>query len=63
VKLYGSRGAVEGEFGRLKHEWALAPLRVRGLEGVHAAIALSNARLVNRLEHEAAEDPLTGLAK
>jgi diguanylate cyclase (GGDEF)-like protein len=62
VKLYGSRGAVEREFGRLKHEWALAPLRVRGLEGVHAAIALSNARLVNRLEHQAAEDPLTGLA-
>jgi diguanylate cyclase (GGDEF)-like protein len=28
----------------------------------HAAIALSNARLVNRLEHQAAEDPLTGLA-
>jgi diguanylate cyclase (GGDEF)-like protein len=28
----------------------------------HAAIALSNARLVDRLEHQAAEDPLTGLA-
>jgi diguanylate cyclase (GGDEF)-like protein len=28
----------------------------------HAAIALSNARLVNRLERQAAEDPLTGLA-
>jgi diguanylate cyclase (GGDEF)-like protein len=27
----------------------------------HAAIALSNARLVNRLERQAAEDPLTGL--
>jgi hypothetical protein len=24
--------AVEREFGRLKHEWALLPLRVRGLE-------------------------------
>jgi diguanylate cyclase (GGDEF)-like protein len=28
----------------------------------HAAIALSNARLVTRLERQAAEDPLTGLA-
>jgi diguanylate cyclase (GGDEF)-like protein len=28
----------------------------------HAAMALSNARLVDRLEHQAAEDPLTGLA-
>jgi diguanylate cyclase (GGDEF)-like protein len=30
--------------------------------GAHAAIALSNARLVERLERQAAEDPLTGLA-
>src|SRR4051794_17813462 len=33
-KLYKRRGAVEREFGRLKHEWALAPLRVRGVERV-----------------------------
>lgn len=32
--LYSSRGAVEREFGRLKHEWALLPLRVRGVERV-----------------------------
>jgi hypothetical protein len=32
AKLYRSRGAVEREFGRLKHEWALLPLRVRGLD-------------------------------
>jgi len=54
--LYASRGAVEREFGRLKHEWALAPLRTRGLERVrlHAdltilaklACALSRARAV-----------------
>lgn len=31
AKLYEGRGAVEREFGRLKNEWALAPLRVRGL--------------------------------
>jgi Transposase DDE domain len=55
-KLYRSRGAVEREFGRLKHEWALAPLRVRGLDRVrlHADLtilaklscALSRARVV-----------------
>jgi hypothetical protein len=54
--LYRGRGAVEREFGRLKHEWALLPLRVRGIERVrlHAdltilaklACALSRARAV-----------------
>ena len=33
-KLYSSRGAIEREFGRLKHEWSLLPLRVRGIERV-----------------------------
>jgi hypothetical protein len=52
--LYKRRGAVEREFGRLKNEWALSPLRVRGLDRVrlHAdltilaklACALSRAR-------------------
>ena len=32
--LYRQRGAVEREFGRLKHEWGLAPLRVRRIERV-----------------------------
>jgi hypothetical protein len=55
-KLYHSRGAVEREFGRLKNDWALAPLRVRGLDRVrlHADLtilaklscALSRARAV-----------------
>lgn len=31
---YRKRSAVEREFGRLKHEWGLKPLRVRGLERV-----------------------------
>src|SRR5205807_10577599 len=54
--LYRGRAAVEREFGRLKHEGGLAPLRVRGLERVqlHAdlcmlatlAQALSRARAV-----------------
>jgi hypothetical protein len=41
-KLYRKRAAVEREFGRLKHEWALAPLRVRGLERVrlHADLTI-----------------------
>ena len=55
-KLYKGRASVEREFGRLKNDWALAPLRVRGLERVqlHAdltilaklACALSRARAV-----------------
>src|SRR3954454_4425323 len=54
--LYRRRAAVEREFGRLKHEWALSPLRVRGIERVrlHAdltilaklAFALFRARAV-----------------
>jgi transposase len=54
--LYRRRASVEREFGRLKNEWALAPLRVRGLDRVrlHAdltilaklACALSRARAV-----------------
>lgn len=50
------RGAVERENGRLKHEWALLPLRVRRLERVqlHAGltilarltVALAKARAV-----------------
>jgi transposase len=54
--LYRSRGAVEREFGRLKHEWAMLPLRVRRIERValhvdltvlaRLAVALSDARAV-----------------
>ena len=32
--LYRARAAVEREFGRLKHDYGLTPLRVRGLERV-----------------------------
>jgi transposase len=40
--LYKRRGAVEREFGRLKNEWALTPLRVRGVERVrlHANLTI-----------------------
>lgn len=39
---YRKRAAVEREFGRLKHEWALGPLRVRGLDRVrlHADLTI-----------------------
>jgi transposase len=39
--LYKLRGAVEREFGRLKHEWAMLPLRVRGLARVRMHVALT----------------------
>jgi hypothetical protein len=52
--LYRRRASVERGFGRLKHDWALLPLRVRGIERVrlHADLtvlaqlsrALSRAR-------------------
>jgi transposase len=40
--LYRRRAAIEREFGRLKHEWALLPLRVRGLDRVklHADLTI-----------------------
>jgi hypothetical protein len=41
-KLYKGRAAVEREFGRLKNDWALSPLRVRGLDRVrlHADLTI-----------------------
>ncbi len=39
--LYRGRAAVEREFGRLKHEWALLPLRVRGIERVRLHVDLT----------------------
>ncbi len=53
--LYPGRGAGERTFGRLKHEWGLAPLCVRGLDKIalHAGrcilatlAALARARAV-----------------
>jgi hypothetical protein len=39
--LYKTRGAVEREFGRLKHEWGMLPLRVRGLACVRLHVNLT----------------------
>jgi hypothetical protein len=38
--LYRGRSAVEREFGRLKHDYGLAPLRVRGLERIQLHVDL-----------------------
>ncbi|MEX2210824.1 MAG: hypothetical protein WD689_03575 [Gaiellaceae bacterium] len=44
------RASVEREFGRLKHDYGLAPLRVRGIERVrrHADLTIL-ARLAQAL--------------
>jgi hypothetical protein len=49
-RLYRGRSAVEREFGRLKHEYGLAPLRVRGLDrvAVHTDLVML-ARLAEAL--------------
>jgi transposase len=48
--LYRGRASVEREFGRLKHDYGLAPLRVRGLARVqlHADLTML-ARLAQAL--------------
>lgn len=48
--LYRSRGSVEREFGRLKHEWSLLPLRVRRIDRVALHVDLTIlARLASAL--------------
>jgi hypothetical protein len=49
-RLYRGRSAVEREFGRLKHDYGLSPLRVRGLDRVqlHADLTIL-ARLAQAL--------------
>ena len=39
--LYHQRGGVEREFGRLKHEWGMLPLRVRRLPRVRLHVDLT----------------------
>jgi hypothetical protein len=49
------RASVEREFGRLKNDWALSPLRVRGLDRVrlHADLTVL-AKLACALSRERA---------
>ncbi|MCA1702915.1 MAG: transposase [Actinobacteria bacterium] len=39
--IYRTRTGVEREFGRLKHEWAMLPLRVRRIERVTLHVDLT----------------------
>jgi hypothetical protein len=49
------RASVEREFGRLKNEWAMAPLRVRRVERVRLHVDLTIlAKLATRLASERA---------
>jgi len=53
--LYHKRGAVEREFGYMKHEWAMLPLRVRRLSRVKLHVDLSIlSRLATVLSQERA---------
>ena len=51
-RLYRARSAVEREFGRLKHNLSLAPLRMRGFDrvSVHADLVVLT-RLVVALQN------------
>ena len=53
--LYRGRASVERSFGRLKNEWALAPLRVRRIERVqlHADLTVLS-QLTSALSQERA---------
>ena len=64
--LYRGRASVERAFGRLKNEWALAPLRVRRIERVrlHADLTVM-AQLtcaLSRMRAESATAPLAAVA-
>lgn len=51
-KLYCGRASVEREFGRLKNEWALTPLRVRRIEKVRLHADLT---ILTKLAYELAK--------
>jgi hypothetical protein len=58
-RLYKGRAAAEREFGRLKNDYGLAPLRVRGLDRVqlHANLTIL-ARLALALSRAVIEEKL-----
>ena len=57
--LYHQRGAVEREFGYLKHEWSMLPLRVRRLPRVRLHVDLAIlARLATALAKARQDLPL-----
>jgi hypothetical protein len=61
--LYRQRGAVEREFGVLKHQWAMLPLRVRRLPRVRLHVDLTIlARLATALDNARAAHAPSSLA-
>jgi len=58
-RLYRGRSAVESEFGRLKHDYGLAPLRVRGIERVRLHADLT---MLARLSQALARSRVVALA-
>ncbi|TMK23756.1 MAG: hypothetical protein E6G62_10755 [Actinobacteria bacterium] len=56
--LYKRRGAVEREFGRLRNEWKLAPLRVRRTERVRLHAVLTILARLSRALARARAAPL-----
>jgi hypothetical protein len=57
--LYRRRASVERQFGRLKHEWALAPLRVRRIERVRLH---ANLTILSQLTRELDRQRVVALA-
>jgi Transposase DDE domain len=62
-RLYRGRSAVEREFGRLKNYYALAMLRVRGIERVrlHADVTILGRLALELARARAARGALVGL--
>jgi Transposase DDE domain len=58
-RLYRGRSAVEREFGKLKHHYALAMLRVRGIERVrlHADLTIMGRLALELAKASAARMP------
>ena len=57
--LYRGRAAVEREFGRLKHEWAMLPLRTRRIDRVALHV---NLTILGRLASALADARVVALA-
>jgi hypothetical protein len=57
-RLYRGCAAVEREFGRLKHDYGLAPLRIRGLERVRLHADLTTLARLSLALHRAEALPL-----
>ena len=50
--LYAARGSVEREFGRLKHEWSLLPLRIVASDGCNCTPTSRSSLASSRLAQD-----------